>query len=128
MTINAFRAAVEGAVQAGWTATRIHYGVETPLQDEERWIRINIYPTISQRTTIGKNEEREIGVVRIEIYVKESDGNGLLFSYADTLGALLRAQTLGGGHLQAPSVKITGQDSGWLRANLDTPYYRNTCF
>jgi hypothetical protein len=132
MSYDAHRIAVQQHVQSNWTTTPILYDGAVPAEHTDEFIRINIFDSSSQQSSIGGAvaRYRHVGVVVIEIYVRISEqmGSGNATRYGDTLAALFRGETVGDALFRSPTVRQVGRDEGWYRVNVEIPFQRDECF
>lgn len=100
----------------------------TPPEPKSAWVRFNVIDGEQKQTSIGNttNNHRNVGLVVIQIFTPDNEGDSLALTTADTIAAIFRNWCGTTVHCRASSVKVIGPDGlGWFQVNVTTPFQRD---
>ncbi|WP_420562617.1 phage tail terminator-like protein [Thalassobaculum sp.] len=123
MTQDEARAALEGLVASGWSATPVAYEnvAFTPPAGLAPWIRLALESGETVQASFGGTPRRFrcTGTLKVAIHVARGTGTAGAYRLADQIGGLIAAASIPGLALEAAgTASEAGQDDG--------PYFRLT--
>ncbi len=108
------------------TTTEIAYdNVEhTPGPTTISWVRLNVLTgdSIVAGLAGSVNLYRNVGVIVVQVFVKEGEGVRVALLLADTAAAIFRGTQVDGVLYRAPSVERIGPSDGWYQINVNIPF------
>ncbi|MEK9721874.1 MAG: phage tail terminator-like protein [Rhodospirillaceae bacterium] len=125
---NAIRARFETNVEDA-LSIKVQYDNAPPVgQDDERWIRLSIQGGDSYAATLSGgtvSDFRRPGVMQAQLFAPLREGDGSLYSIADTIDGSFRSVSAAGVTYLVPSVKPIGRtsDGQWWQVNVNCPFY-----
>ena len=119
--------AIETRFTTQWAAaTEVAYDnvVYTPGSTVVEWVRLNVLTGISTVASLGgaTNLYRSVGVVVVQVFVKEGEGARKALLLADTVAAIFRGIQADGVLYRAPSIDRIGPSDGWYQINVNIPF------
>lgn len=124
---------IEEYIQAQWTATQVAFdnaGFNSDLYDQ--YLRCNVLFGEGAKRTITVGCYRQIGVLMLTVFVKPAVGRARLLELANIAATLVTDVRVGATlPLVAPVVNLKVPDlildnterSGWVQANVSSPFY-----
>jgi len=127
MLFDQCRVDVETEIQANWNETHVVYENEE-LKYADEYIRPAIIYGESNQVTLGPSgTHRRLGVLVIQIFVKENTGTRRIKFLADTLTPLFKSVKLGIIQFESPTLIRVGQNNGYYQENFQVPFYVDIC-
>ena len=122
---------IQERLKNNWTTTPIAYSnVDSRLLEDgdDPWIRCTIVEGASSQHAMGDptghGNVRHVGVITIQVFVREHTGTRQSRTYLDTLKSYWQVEDQGLTFRPA-SVFPVGVVNGWYQTNLDIPYFWN---
>jgi len=125
MSFDTIRRDIENRVADNWMVTPVAYE-NAPFEEpqSEPWIRVRIFDDVTRRITIGNPATyRHAGLLVLEIFTPKNSGTGTARTYAGTLATLFRDVQFSGLTFREPSLSNGGEENGWFKMNLSTPFF-----
>lgn len=130
MTTEAFRSAVNGAVQAWGAASFPSVPIlyeNGPTPDEASigpiWVDLEIRWYGGSIASVGITPTmRQTGAISACVYYKRATGTALSDQIIDSLCTLLQGQRLGGAVLWAPQRTVPAHYLGWYKTGMLLPF------
>lgn len=93
----------------------------------ESWVRFNILQGGGNQASIGAavRQYRHVGVITVQVFVKENGGSRAAKSLCDSAGNIFRGKSFEDDNIvcRAPGITEVGSDDGWYQVNVDIPFY-----
>lgn len=124
MATSALRAAVEGRVQANWTATPVAYDGANFAVPATAWIKVAIADNKTVLTELGSGvkRRRSYGVIYGDIFAPRGKGSNEARTLADTFATLFRDFKSADLTCDEPTVHPVGEKDGWYQLLVGVPY------
>jgi len=125
MSFDTIRRDIEQRISDNWGATPIAFENTAfkPPEDYSPWIRVRIFDDIVQRITISDPATyRHSGLLVIEIFTERNTGTGVARTHGGELATLFRDVQFNGITFREPSLTNAGEESGYFKMNLSTPF------
>lgn len=118
--------------QAGWPHTPTATGNATfePTPGQP-WVRLSVLDGASRQVSVGTPTgggvlDRSDGVIAIQIFTPDDQGEAQGRWLADAACILLRRKSLAGGiTTRVPSVIVVGNEGAWHQINVTCPFWRD---
>lgn len=136
MSLNAQRESVEGTFQssvaASYAGTHVKFENAPFKQPETAWFAIHIVDGNSFVTNLGRGKQidRHVGLVQVDVLAPELSGTKNLITMAEWAGKIWRLQTLtlSDGAVvryKVPRLTSHGNSNGFHRMSVQVPYWRD---
>lgn len=126
--------AVEIRLNAGWTTTPIRYENVAFIETNEPYVALYVLDGEGHQISLGTVALRRwVGVIFVQIFVKQDTGSRLAKSYANTIGALFDRAEFSVGvsgliRCRVPSIHEVGITNGWYQINVSVPFIRDKAY
>ena len=90
--------------------------------DDEPWVRLTIKGGDGRQVATTGRRIRRSGVVIVQVFTPEGEGDAPARSIADEVAAIFEAMTLDGVRFKAASNEVVGAHEGWFQINVEIPF------
>ena len=122
MSFDAPRQSAETLI-AAWAGMPIAYNnvkFDSTAQDE--WCRITVIPGDSFEAAVGSGCIRSVGLITVQIFIKQWQGSAALNAWADQIAALFKGVVDNGVTYRAGYLTRVGHSEDFYQANLSVPF------